>query len=60
MGGLVLPVWEIVERAIIKQARAADRRIHVMRIVTTGAFNLLLDTMPALPMPFLTVGDMLT
>jgi hypothetical protein len=35
--GLVLPVWEVVEAALARQSRAADRRLRVLRIQTTGA-----------------------
>lgn len=36
IGGLVLPVWDTVERALRHQTRAVDRRLHVVRIMLTG------------------------
>ena len=36
IGGLVLPIWGMVERALVKQHRPADRRMHVIRLQTTG------------------------
>ncbi|KAL0035121.1 hypothetical protein WJX79_001613 [Trebouxia sp. C0005] len=36
IGGLVLPIWGMVERALVKQHRPADRRMHVLRLHTTG------------------------
>lgn len=36
IGGLVLPIWGMVERALVKQHRPADRRMHVLRLQTTG------------------------
>ncbi len=43
IGGLVLPIWGMVERALVKQHRPADRRMHVLRLHTTGshAFSVL-------------------
>jgi len=37
IGGLVLPIWGMVERALVKQHRPADRRMHVLRLHTTGS-----------------------
>ncbi|KAK9819870.1 hypothetical protein WJX72_003467 [[Myrmecia] bisecta] len=36
IGGLVLPVWEVVEKALVKQQRVIDRKMQVMRLQTTG------------------------
>lgn len=36
IGGLVLPIWGMVEHALVKQHRPADRRMHVLRLQTTG------------------------
>lgn len=36
IGGLVLPVWDVVVRALSSQKRAVDRRLHVVRILLTG------------------------
>ena len=36
IGGLVLPVWDIVSRALSKQPRVAERRLQVVRILLTG------------------------
>ncbi|XP_009595784.1 protein FORGETTER 1 isoform X2 [Nicotiana tomentosiformis] len=35
LGGLILPVWGTVEKALSKQARQSHRRIRIVRIVTT-------------------------
>ncbi|VFQ58762.1 unnamed protein product [Cuscuta campestris] len=35
LGGLVLPVWGTIEKALSKQARLSHRRIRVVRIETT-------------------------
>nr|GME16760.1 protein FORGETTER 1 [Ipomoea batatas] len=35
LGGLVLPVWGTIEKALSKQARQSHRRIRVVRIETT-------------------------
>ncbi len=40
IGGLVLPIWGMVERALVKQHRPADRRMHVLRLHTTGSHTL--------------------
>jgi hypothetical protein len=37
VSGLVLPVWQEVKRVLAGQPRAADRRLHVIRLETTGA-----------------------
>ena len=37
IGGLVLPIWGMVEQALVKQHRPTDRRMHVLRLQTTGA-----------------------
>ena len=36
VGGLVLPIWSMVERALVRQQRPADRRMTVLRLQTTG------------------------
>lgn len=36
VGGLVLPIWGMVERALVRQQRPADRRMTVLRLQTTG------------------------
>lgn len=36
IGGLVLPIWGLVEQALVKQQRPTDRRMHVLRLQTTG------------------------
>ena len=36
IGGLVLPIWGLVEQALVKQHRPTDRRMHVLRLQTTG------------------------
>ncbi|KAL4359884.1 hypothetical protein HN51_020073 [Arachis hypogaea] len=36
LGGLILPVWGTVEKALSKQARLSHRRLRVVRIETTG------------------------
>ena len=36
IGGLVLPIWGLVEQALVKQQRPIDRRMHVLRLQTTG------------------------
>ena len=36
IGGLVLPIWGMVEQALVKQHRPTDRRMHVLRLQTTG------------------------
>ena len=38
VGGLVLPIWSMVERALVRQQRPADRRMTVLRLQTTGAY----------------------
>ncbi|KAE9592810.1 putative chromatin regulator PHD family [Lupinus albus] len=35
LGGLILPVWGAVEKALAKQARLSHRRLRVVRIETT-------------------------
>ena len=40
IGGLVLPIWGMVEQALVKQPRPTDRRMHVLRLQTTGGFLL--------------------
>ncbi|XP_010670017.2 protein FORGETTER 1 [Beta vulgaris subsp. vulgaris] len=35
LGGLVLPIWNAIEKALSKQARQSHRRIRVVRIETT-------------------------
>ena len=35
LGGLILPVWGAVEKALNKQARQAHKRIRVVRLETT-------------------------
>ncbi|XP_071730329.1 protein FORGETTER 1 isoform X1 [Rutidosis leptorrhynchoides] len=35
LGGLILPVWGTIEKALSKQARLSHRRIRVVRIETT-------------------------
>ncbi|XP_015055769.1 protein FORGETTER 1 [Solanum pennellii] len=35
LGGLILPVWGTVEKALSKQARQSHRRIRIVQIVTT-------------------------
>ena len=37
IGGLVLPIWGMVEQALVKQHRPTDRRMHVLRLQTTGS-----------------------
>ncbi|KAK3042673.1 hypothetical protein RJ639_000925 [Escallonia herrerae] len=36
LGGLILPVWGTIEKALSKQARQSHRRIRVVRIETTA------------------------
>ncbi|CAI9784017.1 unnamed protein product [Fraxinus pennsylvanica] len=36
LGGLILPVWGAIEKALSKQARLSHRRIRVVRIETTA------------------------
>ncbi|CAA3021065.1 strawberry notch isoform X1 [Olea europaea subsp. europaea] len=36
LGGLILPVWGAIEKALSKQARVSHRRIRVVRIETTA------------------------
>ncbi|PIN20889.1 hypothetical protein CDL12_06408 [Handroanthus impetiginosus] len=36
LGGLILPVWGTIEKALSKQARPGHRRIRVVRIQTTS------------------------
>lgn len=40
IGGLVLPIWGMVEQALVKQHRPTDRRMHVLRLQTTGVLLL--------------------
>ncbi|XP_057486373.1 protein FORGETTER 1-like isoform X2 [Actinidia eriantha] len=35
LGGLILPVWGTIEKALAKQARQSHKRLRVVRIVTT-------------------------
>ncbi|CAA3028611.1 strawberry notch isoform X1 [Olea europaea subsp. europaea] len=35
LGGLILPVWGTIEKALSKQARQSHKRIRVVRVVTT-------------------------
>ncbi|OAY66062.1 hypothetical protein ACMD2_25955 [Ananas comosus] len=35
LGGLILPVWKIIEKALSKQARQIHKRIRVVRLETT-------------------------
>uniref|UniRef100_A0A164XUU3 PHD-type domain-containing protein n=1 Tax=Daucus carota subsp. sativus TaxID=79200 RepID=A0A164XUU3_DAUCS len=35
LGGLILPVWGIIEKAITKQARESHRRLRIVRVETT-------------------------
>ncbi|KAG6605360.1 Protein FORGETTER 1, partial [Cucurbita argyrosperma subsp. sororia] len=35
LGGLILPVWGTIEKALSKQARQSHKRLHVVRIETT-------------------------
>lgn len=35
LGGLILPVWGTIEKALAKQARLSHRRLRVVRIETT-------------------------
>lgn len=44
VSGLVLPVWQEVKRVLAAQQRPIDRRLHVIRLETTGC--LLLLTLP--------------
>ena len=37
IGGLVLPVWEVVARALKERPRQSERRLQVVRIMLTGA-----------------------
>ena len=37
VSGLVLPVWQEVKRVLAAQQRPIDRRLHVIRLETTGA-----------------------
>jgi hypothetical protein len=37
ISGLVLPVWQEVKRVLAAQPRPIDRRLHVIRLETTGA-----------------------
>lgn len=36
VSGLVLPVWQEVKRVLAAQTRPIDRRLHVIRLETTG------------------------
>ena len=36
IGGLVLPVWNVVRTALSRMEKAAERRMQVLRIQTTG------------------------
>jgi hypothetical protein len=36
LGGLILPIWGTIEKALSKQARQSHRRLRVVRIETTG------------------------
>ncbi|KAL8461796.1 hypothetical protein ACS0TY_033048 [Phlomoides rotata] len=36
LGGLILPVWGTIEKALSKQARQSHKRIRVVRVVTTS------------------------
>ncbi|XP_066343791.1 protein FORGETTER 1-like isoform X1 [Miscanthus floridulus] len=36
LGGLILPVWGTIEKALAKQVRLIHRRIRVVRLVTTN------------------------
>ncbi|KNA16468.1 hypothetical protein SOVF_088760 isoform A [Spinacia oleracea] len=35
LGGLILPIWSAIEKALSKQARQSHRRVRVVRIETT-------------------------
>ncbi|XP_021767573.1 protein FORGETTER 1-like isoform X2 [Chenopodium quinoa] len=35
LGGLILPIWNAIEKALSKQARQSHRRVRVVRIETT-------------------------
>ncbi|CAL0333656.1 unnamed protein product [Lupinus luteus] len=39
LGGLILPVWGAIEKALAKQARLSHRRLRVVRIETTTVDN---------------------
>lgn len=36
LGGLILPVWGIVEKSLSKQARQSHRRLRIVRLETTS------------------------
>ncbi|AQK46019.1 RING/FYVE/PHD zinc finger superfamily protein [Zea mays] len=36
LGGLILPVWGTIEKALAKQERLIHKRIRVVRLVTTN------------------------
>ncbi|XP_050278570.1 protein FORGETTER 1 isoform X2 [Quercus robur] len=36
LGGIILPVWDIIEKALSKQARQSHKRLRVVRIETTA------------------------
>lgn len=36
IGGLVLPVWNVVRTALSRMEKASERRMQVLRIQTTG------------------------
>jgi hypothetical protein len=36
IGGLVLPMWTILEQVLSNQAKPADRKLNVIRLQTTG------------------------
>lgn len=54
ISGLVLPVWQEVKRVLAAQSRPVDRRLHVIRLETTGGalsfFVLHIACSPLLPM----------
>ncbi|XP_074301676.1 protein FORGETTER 1-like isoform X1 [Silene latifolia] len=35
LGGLILPIWNVIEKALSKQARESHRRIRIVRVETT-------------------------
>ena len=37
IGGLVLPVWDVIQKSLGSMKRTSEQRLHVVRILTTGA-----------------------
>ena len=37
IGGLVLPVWDVIQKVLGNMKRTSEQRLHVVRILTTGA-----------------------